>query len=363
MAEKDKKVEKFYTPEEVAVAILKKTQELLKASSSFKANTSHEIEVGEEPNNDDAECPPSLEEADIEDSGAHGEKKAKKSKKGLEGADKDGDGDIDGDDAIEAQEELTGEDLDKDGEIGEPEDQSNEEKIDAASKDFKKPMDEDKDADEKIDDASEEKPEKDDKKEAKKPPFMKSEKGVHREDRSTTYHKPGKKYAERGISTAGIKTREAKHPRTFNEYEESPKAARAIHQEKLKELKEMPKPNLPKSEDMKKDLNTGTVLLQSEKSCKNESCEPKTDLKKPSLKKFMMKRKMKKCGEMTKSSGPTSDSRAAEKLSGAPPAPAPQEKIKEQPSPAAKVKAQPKMQLEKNKETEKLLGIKSKAGK
>jgi hypothetical protein len=259
MANKNTKSEKFYTPEEVAVAILKKTQELMKASALFKANTSHEVEEGEEPNNEEAEAPEYLANADIEDSGAHGEKKSKKAAKpGLEGADKDGDGDIDGDDAIEAQEEISGKDLDGDKEAGEP--AEHKEKIDAAAKPAPK-ADEDKDADEKIEDASKEAPDK--KKEDKKPAFMKSEK----------------------------------------------------------------------------------------------ECSPEADLKKPSLKKFMLQRKMKKA------SVPTSDARAAEKLSGAPAAPAPQEKIKEQKSPAEKVKAQPKLQMEKNKATEKLLNIKPKAGK
>lgn len=256
MAEKDKKEEKFYTPAEVAMAVLKKAQELMKKSALFKAtNSAHEIEVGEEPNNEDAECPPSLEEADIENSGAHGEKKAKKAKTGdIASADKDGDGDIDGNDAIEAQEELSGKDLDGDGEAGEkPE---HKEKIEAAAKPALK-ADEDKEADEKIKDASK------DEKDKKKPPFVKSEKG----------------------------------------------------------------------------------------------CEPKMDLKKPSLKKFMLGRKMKKSG------GPTADERQAEKLSGIPAAPAPKEKVQEFKTPAQKVKDQSKLQMEKNKETEKLLGIKPKAGK
>lgn len=284
MAKKDTKEEKFYTAEEVAVAVLKKAQELLKASLLFKgANSSHELETGEEPNNDDAECPPSLEEADIEDSGAHGEKKSKKSKgAGIEGADKDADGDIDGDDAIEAQEEQTGEDLDGDSEAGEP--KEHKEKVAAAAQEPKKSSaPKDKDADAKIADASKEKPEEDDKeddKKGKKPPFAKSEE----------------------VAKADPVSRP--------------------------------------------DTGFGAIIA------KDKNCAPK-----PSLKKFMLKRKMKKSG------GPTADSRAAEKLSGAAPAPAPQEKIKEQPSPAAKVKAQPKMQMEKNKSTEKLLGISPKAGK
>jgi len=293
MAKKIEKQEKFYTAEEVATAVLKKTEELLKASSLFKNNTAHEVETGEEPNNDEAEAPEYLANADIEDSGAHGVKKPKKGKLGtadvdgdgdvdgddaLALADKDGDGDLDGDDAIGSAEEASGEDLDEDGEIGEPADHKK--TIDAASKKAPK-TDEDKDTDEKIEDAIEEKPAKE--KEGKKPAFIKSEK-------------------------------------------------------------------------LNKDLDTGAGALMA-KTAMAKDCGPKVDLKKPSLKKFMLARKMKKSG------GPTADSRAAEKLSGAPAAPAAPPKIKEQPSPAAKVKAQPKMQMEKNKPIEKLMGIKPKAGK
>lgn len=264
MTNKGKKEEKFYTPEEVATAILKKAQELLSSSALFKANTSHEVETGEEPNNDEAEAPEYLANADIEDSGAHGEKKSKKAKPGIDGdesiasADIDGDGDVDGDDAIEAAEEASGQDLDGDEEVGEPEEHKK--AVDAAAKQAPKD-DEDEDSDETIENATSGKADKKD--ESKKPAFMKSEK----------------------------------------------------------------------------------------------ECGPKIDLKKPSLKKFMLKRKMNKSG------GPTADSRAAERLSGAPAAPAPAEKIKEQPSPAEKVKAQPKLQMEKNKPVEKLMGIKPKAGK
>lgn len=324
MAEKNKKEEKFYTPEEVAVAVLKKTHELLKKSALLKANTSHEVEAGEEPNNEDAECPPSLEQADIEDSGAHGEKKPKKSKEGLEGADKDGDGDIDGDDAIEAQEELTGEDLDGDEEAGESEDHK--EKIAAAAKKPKKETaDEDKSIKEKIDEASDE-PEKKEKK-----PFEKSEKASEKIEKEESKH-----------DRCARKVKE-KNPDVDNPHAVC--VAAGVEPEKWK-----------KSE-LKKDIDTGVGAMIT----KDDDCEPKMDLKKPSLKKFLLRRKMKKSG------GPTADSRAAEKLSGTPPAPAPAmaapEKMKEQPSPAAKVKAQPKLQMEKNKETEKLLGMNPKAGK
>lgn len=240
-----KNEEKFYTPVEVAQAILKRTHELLKESNLFKSNTSHEVEAGEEPHNDEAEAPEYLANADIENSGAHGEKNKKSKKAGIESADKDGDGDIDGDDAIEAEEENSGSDLDGDGEASEP--SEHKAKIAAAAKPQgeSKPSDNPKEA---IKAATEEKP--DAKKENKAPPFAKSE----------------------SIST------------------------------KQKE---------------------------------------------PSLKKFMLARKMKKAGV------PTSDARAGEKMSGATPAPTPAEKIKEQ----------PKLQMEKNKAVEKLMGIAPKAGK
>jgi hypothetical protein len=64
----EKKKEKEYSPEEVARTILAKAHDMLKNSTLFKANTSHEIELGEEPRNDDAEAPEYLANADIENS-------------------------------------------------------------------------------------------------------------------------------------------------------------------------------------------------------------------------------------------------------------------------------------------------------
>lgn len=70
-----KKDEKTYSPEEVAKAVLAKAHEMLKKSELAKANTAHEIEAGEEPNNDDAEAPEYLANADIEESGQKKKKK------------------------------------------------------------------------------------------------------------------------------------------------------------------------------------------------------------------------------------------------------------------------------------------------
>lgn len=82
--------------------------------------------------------------------------------------------------------------------------------------------------------------------------MKKNQKGVHLPDYSTTYIKDSK--VQHGISRAGIKSREAANPSSFEEYDQSPKVARAIHERVLGEIKQMPKPNLPKSEDgMKKN--------------------------------------------------------------------------------------------------------------
>ncbi len=80
--------EKKYTAEDAATAILAKAHEMLSKNELTKANSSHEVENGEEPNNDDAECPAYLAEADIEGSG---EKKAKKKDgEAVEGDNEDG---------------------------------------------------------------------------------------------------------------------------------------------------------------------------------------------------------------------------------------------------------------------------------
>lgn len=53
---------KTYSPEEVARKVLEKCQEIYNNNvlAKAEANSSHVIEAGEEPNNDDAECPESL---------------------------------------------------------------------------------------------------------------------------------------------------------------------------------------------------------------------------------------------------------------------------------------------------------------
>lgn len=83
---------KTYTPEEAAILVLKKTEELYKNSSLSKSNSSHEVETGEEASNDEAECPEYLASADIESgssTGKHGEAKSSESDVEFSEEDKD----------------------------------------------------------------------------------------------------------------------------------------------------------------------------------------------------------------------------------------------------------------------------------
>jgi len=61
--------DKKYSAEEAARLVLSAIHGTLKKSELLKSNTSHEVETGDEPNNDDAECPEYLAQADIEGEG------------------------------------------------------------------------------------------------------------------------------------------------------------------------------------------------------------------------------------------------------------------------------------------------------
>ena len=81
----DKK-EKDYSAYEAAIAVLNKVQDMYKTSNVYKSNSSHELEPGEEPNNDDAECPDYLSEAESSPLGEGGEGKKKKKAEGSQPA-------------------------------------------------------------------------------------------------------------------------------------------------------------------------------------------------------------------------------------------------------------------------------------
>jgi hypothetical protein len=74
------KQEKTYSPQEVAAKVLKKCLDVYKNSNLYKSeNSAHEIEEGQEANNDDAECPEQLQAGDVckEDSSDSKDKKKK----------------------------------------------------------------------------------------------------------------------------------------------------------------------------------------------------------------------------------------------------------------------------------------------
>lgn len=60
--------DKKYTPQEVAIAVLKKCQEVYEKHNLAKANTAHEVEPGGEPSYEGSEAPEYLANADIENS-------------------------------------------------------------------------------------------------------------------------------------------------------------------------------------------------------------------------------------------------------------------------------------------------------
>lgn len=70
---------KTYTASEVARMILEKTHQTLRKHEELlkSKNSAHEIDLGEEPNNDEAECPESLKASGSSSSGEKSEKKPK----------------------------------------------------------------------------------------------------------------------------------------------------------------------------------------------------------------------------------------------------------------------------------------------
>ena len=172
--------DKTYTPQEVAVAVLKKAEELMKAHVLAKANTAHEIETGQEPESISSECPEYLAEADLEggEEGTAGESKNKK--KGKVSGEL---GDIEGDESDESDPEheddmSPAENADHDSKENDADEKdSNKIEADEESKtekeDVKHEKDEDKDEDESEDESSDESEDEGEKKDKNKKPFKK----------------------------------------------------------------------------------------------------------------------------------------------------------------------------------------------
>jgi len=127
---------KFYSPEEAAAKVLDKIKELYKNSSISKSNTAHEIELGEEPRNDDAECPASLAEGSEGFEGSSEEDKKKKNPfKGssetdeYEEMDEGSEEEQDEDAAKYEKDEEDGDIIENDEEIEDPEEDEDPKKI------------------------------------------------------------------------------------------------------------------------------------------------------------------------------------------------------------------------------------------
>ena len=152
------KEDKYYSPQEVAAKILETVHNRMKKSELFKNNTSHEIELGQEPNNDDAEAPEYLADANIEDDYKEDESRKGKKKKSGDNIDESDPEHEQGMDASEekehdaAENEADEEDADNieaDEELEEDDaDMKETKKIisDAASDNDKKKMDKSEDA-------------------------------------------------------------------------------------------------------------------------------------------------------------------------------------------------------------------------
>lgn len=77
-----------------------------------------------------------------------------------------------------------------------------------------------------------------------KPNLPKNEEGINQPSNKVSYFQHGKQ--DKGVSEAGIKAREAKHPMSVDEYDHSANIAKEKHKAIIGKLKSMKKPNLPK---------------------------------------------------------------------------------------------------------------------
>jgi hypothetical protein len=220
---------KTYTASEVARMILEKTHQTLRKHEELlkSKNSAHEIDLGEEPNNDEAECPESLKASGSASSGEKSEKKPKA-------------------ESSESSEDPAMED--------EP------------LSDFENEVE--NEAEEEIEEAEEESEEEQEPKKI----FKKSEsgmftvqytrlakydeniKGVHQNALSTDGS------SNHGESDAGRNAKAASSSKKkgfYNHEREQKQTAKRFHQGVIDEQKAMKKPNLPKSEKMMKDDTEG----------------------------------------------------------------------------------------------------------
>jgi hypothetical protein len=244
--------EKKYTEKEVAIAVLKKCAEMYKSSDLFKTNTAHEIEGGQEPDGaGNAECPEQLQtgEATKPETGSAKSKKKKSGEAVEEESEEEGsEEEEEADEHEESEDSLSGEEKEETHEIAE--DEAEEE------------------VDEHEDEMHEKEPKKEDKKDKKT--FGKSEqdvvkadefdrqqgqRGVHHGEptRDKVIENPERSY---GQSYAGVAAKKAKkflsskNPHEIAHGKALMESAKREHKHVISEQKEMPKPNLPKSEKL-----------------------------------------------------------------------------------------------------------------
>lgn len=158
-----KKIEKTYTPQEVFEAVRSKVMDLYKNSTLAKANTAHELEIGAEPNNDEAEAPEQLQVGEVTKPG-QGDKKNKKKSVG-----------VDGEEESEDSEDSFGEEPEHEEDMSHEEDKEHDAKENQEDEQDEDDIEADEEPEKKAEDKKKEDSEDENEKKDKKMPFQKSE--------------------------------------------------------------------------------------------------------------------------------------------------------------------------------------------
>jgi len=236
------KNEKKYSAEEAAIAVLNKIQHMYKNSIICKNNSSHELEPGEEPNNDDAECPDYLSESETTPLG-EGNKKKKKAQSSEQFEDEEYQ-----ENQPEHEKDMNEEEDAVHDEQEQDDDEQDSDKVEADEE-----KDEyDQDADEIVENAASDK--KGEKK--KENPFAKSENDIEKTNKFDSK-----------LSPKGKKDRRA----TGSKFSKPLKGERGVHN---------PSPNSPGESNMGYLARQGTKLQREHGSLKNkimDKLKPKWD--------------------------------------------------------------------------------------
>ena len=233
------KNEKKYSAEEAAIAVLNKIQHMYKNSIICKNNSSHELEPGEEPNNDDAECPDYLSESETTPLG-EGNKKKKKAQSSEQFEDEEYQ-----ENQPEHEKDMNEEEDAVHDEQEQDDDEQDSDKVEADEE-----KDEyDQDADEIVENAAKDKKKKEN-------PFAKSENDIEKTNKFDSK-----------LSPKGKKARRA----TGSKFSKPLKGERGVHN---------PSPNSPGESNMGYLARQGTKLQREHGSLKNkvmDKLKPKWD--------------------------------------------------------------------------------------